>query len=270
MGRLVTAMILSGAALGAGVGFAYGATGPDPEPGVTPHELWLFLHLLLFVFWFGADVGVLLSARAVAAPGRTVADRLNAAWLMSAIELAPRVSASLMLTVGGILTEYVGIAHPPWQMAGLVLLGPGWLTLVLVGYFRRGTRLGAAADRLDFWCRCLLVPAIIVSVTYSWLTNRLADAPYVAGKLLLFAALVFLGLLVRIRMGPFVAGLGELARAGESATVEASMARSLARAQPLVVLIWLGLALAALLGVAKPGAPLNAASAPAAAVASLH
>jgi hypothetical protein len=252
LGRLTGAGV---ALLAAGASLAQGYVGQDPEPGITVHELVRFLHLLLFVFWLGADLGVFLAARAVVAPDRSVADRLNAAWLMSAIDVAPRIALCLMLTVGGILTEFVGIGHPPWQIAGILLLGPAWLALVLASYLRRGTSIGRAVDRADFAFRCVLIPAIVASVASSWFTGRLDAAPYVAAKLLIFALLLLLGLLVRRRLAPFRAGLDALAGAGDPVPVEAAMTRSLASARPLIICIWLGLALAAYLGVTRQGTP---------------
>jgi hypothetical protein len=226
------------------------------EPGVTMHELVSYLHLLLFVFWLGADIGVFVCAHGTVQPGLTGEQRLRTAGLMSMIELAPRISASLMLTVGGILTEYVGLEHPSWQMAGIVLLGPVWLTLVLTSYYRAGTAFGAQAARLDVWMRSLLMVAVPVSVAYAWSTSRLDGAPYVAGKLLIFAALMALGLLMRRALTPFTEGLRTLATgAGDSAALQGAMAQSVARARPYVAAIWIGLAVAAFLGIAKPGAP---------------
>ena len=227
----------------------------DAEPGITVRELVGFLHLMLFVFWLGADVGVFICAQGAVKPGLAPDQRLRTAGLMASIELAPRVSASLMLTVGGILTEYVGLEHPPWQIAGIILLGPVWLALVLASYFRDGTPFGATATRLDVWMRGLLMVAVPVSVAYASLTGRLASAPYVAWKLLIFAMLMLLGLLMRRALGPFTEGLRTLAALGGSAAVEAAMAQSVARARPYVFAIWAGLALAAFLGITKPGAP---------------
>lgn len=43
--------------------------------------------------------------------------------MMNLVDVIPRAAISLMLTVGGLLSEYVGLEHPWWQMAGIVLLG---------------------------------------------------------------------------------------------------------------------------------------------------
>ncbi len=247
-GLLLAALLVAGAAAAAGPGV-------HADAGVTVHGLWRYAHLLLFVFWLGADLGVFICSRAVVAPGLIPEQRLRTAGLMNSIDLAPRIAASLMLTVGGILTEYVGVPHPWWQMAGIVLLGPVWLLVVLAGYWRDGTPLGATVARLDLAFRAVLVVAVPASVAWSWFTGRLDAAPYVAGKLLIFAALMLLGLLLRLRLRPFTEGLRRLAAGERAGQVEASMAASHARTRPLVIAIWLGLALAALMGIAKPGAP---------------
>jgi hypothetical protein len=244
---------------------AMSALAADPgaraEVGVTVHRLWLYAHMILFVFWLGADLGVFLCGRAAVQPGLTAEQRLRTAGLMSSIDLAPRISASLMLTVGGILTEYVGVPHPWWQMAGIVLLGPVWLTLVLVAYLLEGRPLGALGARLDEACRAVLVVAVPVSVALSWFTGRLDEAPYVAIKLLIFAALMLAGLLLRRRLRPFTEGLRRLAAGEDSGDIAAMMAASHAGARPLVAMIWIGLALAALMGITKPGASAGAVNA---------
>lgn len=217
-------------------------------PGISAYRLWLFAHLLLFVFWLGADLGVFLCSRAAAQPGLSIEQRRRTMDLARSIDLAPRISASLMLSVGGVLTEYVGIGHPWWQWAGIILLGPAWLALVIIGFLRDGTPLGATVARLDDIFRAVLALAVPLSVAWSWSAGRLDTAPYVAGKLLIFAALMALGLVLRHRWRAFDAAIG---RAGPGADAEISAAQL--RTQPLVVSIWLGLALATLLGVSKPG-----------------
>jgi hypothetical protein len=257
MRRTITIMLLT--ALPVAVPL-WAAGTVETDPGVTMRELVSFVHVLLFVFWLGADVGVFICAHGAVKPGLAPEQRLRTAGLMSAIELAPRISASLMLTVGGILTEYVGLEHPPWQMAGIILLGPVWLALVLVSYFRDGTAFGATATRLDLLMRVLLVVAVPISVAYASFTGRLAEAPYVTWKLLLFALAMLLGLLMRRALLPFTEGLRRLAANRSSAAEEAGMARSVARARPYVFGIWTVLAIAALLGIMKPGVPEEAAA----------
>ena len=149
-----------------------------------------------------------------------------------------------MLTVGGLLSEYVGLEHPWWQMAGIVLLGPVWLTLVLIGTFRDGTPFGASAQRFESWLRWLLIVAVPLSVAYSTVTGRLAMAPYVGAKLLLFAAVLLFGHLLR----PGWRRSAGLASSPSGPSHRDEAMRQPCRSRPCSLAIWLALLAAALMG----------------------
>jgi hypothetical protein len=223
--------------------------------GVTSYELLQFLHVFLFVFWLGPDVAVYAWSRKVVETGASAEQRLVAGQMMALVDVIPRAAISLMLTVGGLLSEYVGLEHPWWQMAGIVLLGPVWLTLVLIAVFRDGTAFGASAQRFESWLRWLLIVAVPLSVAYSTVTGRLALAPYVGAKLLLFALVLLFGHLLRARLAPLRQALAELGTNGPSTPGDEAMRVSLARSRPYSVAIWLALLTAALMGVLKPGVP---------------
>lgn len=257
------ATLLPGLALASGL--PVGLT--DPEPGLSLRELLVFLHVALFVLWLGPDFGVFLWSGKVADPQLSVGQRLAAARIMGRIDLIPRVAMSLMLTIGGVLSEYVGLEHPAWQMAGIVLLGPVWLGLVVLTFLRQGTAAGVTLARIDVWFRWALMAGIVASVTWSTVTGRLDPAPWVGWKLLIFAGLLLLGALLRLRIRPFLDGVRTLATSGPTTASDAAMRASLAETKVYVLAMWAGLLLAALLGVLQPGVSQPApTSAPVAAV----
>ncbi|MEO7387037.1 MAG: hypothetical protein ABIX37_08895 [Gammaproteobacteria bacterium] len=221
--------------------------------GVTSYELLQFLHVFLFVFWLGPDVAVQVWSRKTVEAGASVEQRVVAGQMMTLVDVIPRLAISLMLTVGGLLSEYVGLVHPWWQMAGIVLLGPVWLILVLAAVLRDGTLFGATARQMESWLRWALIIAIPVSVAYSTVTGQLALAPYVGAKLLLFAVVLLFGQLQRARLVPLREGLVQLATGGATAEVDNAMRASLARSQPYALAIGVALLAAAALGVVKPG-----------------
>ncbi|MBW7931389.1 MAG: hypothetical protein H3C57_08845 [Gammaproteobacteria bacterium] len=221
-------------------------------PGITPQRLWIFIHLLLFVFWLGADLGVVLAVRSAGRPGLSEEQCRRTLALGHAIDLAPRLAASLMLSVGGILSEYVGIEHPWWQMAAIIVLGPLWASLVLLAHAGFRHPFGQAAACWEDRLRRAVIVIVPLSVGWSWLGGRLAPAPYIGAKLLLFGLLMILGLRVRTlwhevagwrAAAPSVAG-------GRAAAVAARLNAVL----PLMLFGWAALLAAALLGVMRPGA----------------
>ncbi|MCE7895156.1 hypothetical protein FBQ88_04895 [Gammaproteobacteria bacterium PRO2] len=228
------------------------AVGERGEPGITAHRLWTFTHLILFVFWLGADLGVVLAVRAAAAAQLSAVQRARTLELARAIDLAPRLAASLMLTVGGILTEYVGIGHPWWQMAAIATLGPVWAGLILVAWLAPGSSVGERAAALEDALRRLLIVAVPLSVAWSWFTDRLAPAPYVAAKLLLFALLMALSLRIRAAWRTLAQDHRDDHDHDAGQAVEIAVAR-LNAVLPLMLAGWVALTAAAWLGITRPG-----------------
>jgi hypothetical protein len=222
---------------------------------VTGYEVALVLHELLLVFWLGPDIGIFVWSTKVANKQLPDEIRVTAAGMMHTIDLFPRVCVSLMLTVGGVLTEVVGLEHEWWQWIAIILLGPVWLTLVLIAYFREGSSVGELVTRLDKYLRWLVIISVPLSVAYATSIGRMDSAPWVSAKLLIFAAVVFLGLMSRRQLDTMQAGIRELVANGASDSVNEKLTGSVRRARPFIFLIWLGLGAAAWLGIEQPGSP---------------
>lgn len=222
------------------------------ESPTTAHAIALIVHLLLFAYWLGGDVGVFYSSRFVVDATRPREARLAAARIMLGLDVIPRVCLSLTLTVGGLLNEFYGVHHPAWELAALLALGPCWLAVVLYLHFREGTAAAQRLQHLDVAFRWFLIAAVGASVAHSLATGRLDAQPWIAAKLLVFAFLVFCGLMIRLRLPPFMAGIRALAADRVTPESERGMQASLTRMRPWVLAIWAGVLAAAVLGVVKP------------------
>ena len=178
--------------------------------------------------------------------------RLVAAKIMLGCDLIPKICMSLMLTVGGILTHYNGIDHPLWQWIGIILLGPVWLSIVLVQHFKHQAAYIPTLTKIDFYFRWLLVAGIVISCLISLSTGRLDDAPWVTAKLLGFAFLIFCGLMIRVSLKDFGASYTKIAQNDYDEADNQAMALSLKKVKPWVVTIWIVLVIEAALGIVKP------------------
>jgi hypothetical protein len=135
-----------------------------------------------------------------------------------------------------------------------VLLGPVWLTLTILVYQRAGTEAGHKLASFDIWFRWLVVISVIGSIGLSMSTGRLEEFPWVTGKLMLFAAVIFFSIMMRKRLQTFMAGIDQLdAAGGATPEVDQQLKLSMSRARIFMFATWLGLALAAGLGMAQPG-----------------
>lgn len=219
---------------------------------MSAHDLFLIIHLLLFCYWLGGDLGVYYSSGFVIDPKLSPPSRLVAAKIMVNLDLVPRICMALMLTVGGLLSER-WLEHPTWQMAAIILLAPFWLAMVLTIHVKEGQPVAKSIARFDYWFRWVVVISIIVSVAYSFSTGRLDPAPWIGAKLLIFAGLVFCGIMIRRYIGPYAAGIHALAKGSITDPENVAMAQSLRQCRWFVYAIWVGLIVEAALGVIEPG-----------------
>lgn len=222
------------------------------------HGLMRYLHILLFVYWLGGDAGVFYSSTFVTNPKLTRDQRLTAFKIFVNLDMLPRYCLALMLTVGGVLAEFIGYDHPAWQTAAIVALGPIWVWVVHTIHVKEGTEFGRKLANLDKQFRVFMIFAIIASVAYHWTTGPLRPYPWLAAKLLIFAFLIFCGFMIRIKIPPFIEGFRTLASTGATPESDRKMSEGMGACRPYVLVIWAGVAISALIGVLKPGqGPLN-------------
>ncbi len=213
-----------------------------------------YLHVLLFVYWLGADAGVFYSSTFVVNEKLSKEARLTAFKIFVNLDMLPRYCLALMLTVGGVLAEFVGYRHPLWQMIGIVALGPIWVWVVHMVHAKEGTTFGQHLARGDYYFRGVMIVGLVVSVVYHWVTGPLQPFPWIAAKLLVFAFLIFCGFMIRKKLPPFIEGFRMMAGQGATPASNQKMLDGLMACRPYVWAIWLGVALSAFIGVWKPGA----------------
>ena len=212
-----------------------------------------FVHILLFVYWLGGDAGVFYSSTFVINEKLSRDARLTAFKIFINLDMLPRYCMALMLTVGGILAEFVGYEHPLWQTIAIVALGPIWVWVVHTVHAKEGTDFGRMLAKGDYWFRFLMIFGLLGSVIYHWITGPLQEFPWLAAKLAIFAFLIFCGFMIRRKLPPFIDGFRVLASKGATPDSDKLMYDGIMACRPYVWAIWIGVALSAWLGVWKPG-----------------
>ena len=221
---------------------------------MSGQDIALLMHLLLFAYWLGGDIGVFYSSGFAVNRKLSRGARQAAGTIMMNLDLIPRLCLSLMLTVGGILTHYYGIDHPLWQMVGIILLGPIWTCSLIYIHFNEGTDLVKTMTKIDYYFRWIMVFTLIASVSYAfYFTDRLNANPWIGAKLIVFAALIFCGIMIRKYIGGFIKGIHNIATDNINEADDIAMAESLSKARVFVLTIWVLLLVEVWIGVAKPG-----------------
>lgn len=208
------------------------------------------LHILVFAYWLGGDLGAFYTSRFLIRPGISADRRLLAAKIVGDVDMAPRSALVLTLPTGLALASskgWIDVGEPALVFAGIA--GAAWLALVWYLHLSHGAA-PALLRRIDLAIRWITVAGLA-----AWACAGLAGSPglpvFLAIKLLLLAGCILLGLLVRrvlSPLGPAIAGLAGADPKG----AETSLAATLNAARPLVACIWALLILAALTGLWTP------------------
>jgi hypothetical protein len=202
------------------------------------------LHLLCWVYWLGADIGTFYAARFVSNGSLTPAQRATAAKIMLGIDLAPRIAMPLTLATGLHLSALL-LAWPLptgtlWLVWVVCLLWMG--TAAWLHHAPRNPQTERVA-RWDFVWRVALAAGVAVAALL--LLWRGSFAPWLAVKLLCFAACVVCGLAIRVHLKDFGPAFAALMQSGATPQVDATIKNSIARCVPYVVLIWVLLLISA-------------------------
>jgi len=217
------------------------------------YELVKLLHILLFVYWLGADLGVFYSSQYVTRADLSKEARVTSLRIMAWIDQVPRYCLIGMIPVGFTLATILGVtALPAWLLALLWVGGLVWIWAVWAQHHYQGQPLAQLITKVDWIVR----PAVMLVLAGLGLATIFAGAPFdqkwFGAKLLILATMIACGLIIRVVIQPMIPAFGQIIAQGSTPELEATLSRTMAQARPAVLLIWAGLISAAYLGLAKP------------------
>lgn len=214
----------------------------------------ILIHILLLVYWLGADLGVFYSAGFLTNPSLSVETRRTVMKILHFIDLFPRMALVMMLPVGISLALIGGYAAVPegWTVPVIALAwvaGTAWLALVIKIY----GRVSPGLTKLDYAIRFAVIAGLLVlaAASFAGIGPVIPGATWLALKLVVFAAIIVCGLGIRVVFKPFGAAFGKLVAEGSSPAVEAAMKQAQLRVRPVVLTLWAGLVIEAFLGISK-------------------
>ncbi len=218
---------------------------------MTMELVWGLLHILVFVYWLGGDLGAFFASRLVVDAERPAPGRIAAATILLNVDMAPRMALIFALPTGLALADHRGWLDldPPWVGAAFAIAAV-WAGLAWMIHLKAGPHV--LAGRLDQAIRYAVMFSL-AGVGVSAFVGLWAVPDFMAAKLLLLAVAIGAGLQIRRVLTPFGPAFGKLASGRGDAASDAVIASSLARARRYVFVIWAAVIAAAALGVATPG-----------------
>lgn len=214
----------------------------------------VYCHLLLFVLWLGADVGVFLAGQSFRRRRTyTLEQRIALLKLLVLIDLTPRTAWALMVPVSLAVVSLGGY----WDVPGAVLAaawaaGLAWIWLVWDAHFHDMTPRAARNRRIEFW----LKNAITVGYLWLGLQSLLIGAPlapaWLAAKALLFGLIFAAAIMIDVAYKPVGPQLARLLKEGSSDATELPLRATMDRTRVWVLTVYLLLLVTSYLGAVKP------------------
>ena len=217
------------------------------------YTILLFIHLLLFVYWLGADVGVFGLALALRNPAYSVEQRTQFMRLSLTFDMVPRMAMIAISPVGLHLAQRSGlVAVPGWLFAVIWTLAVLWMLGEWLAFNRMGK-----PEAVRFY---IANGVIMLIACLGWLGYGIASllngAPFMAQWLALKVALAGGVFLVSTMMAVFYAPIERILQdmqvIGTSAELEQKLCRQVNRGAFWTVLLFVLLAVIGFLGLAKP------------------
>ncbi len=221
---------------------------------ISLYTLLVFAHLLLFVLWLGADVGVFLLGQHFRKRATyTLDQRIALLKLLVLVDMTPRSAWALMVPLSLSVVAAGGYwAVPPALLVGAWAIGGGWLWLAWDSHWHDQTPRAARNRRIEGWLRW------IVGIFYLWLGGQslLTDAPlapdWLAAKALLFGFIFVAAIMIDVTFKPVGKQLAAVLEQGSSDETELPLLRTMNRTRVWVWVVYALLVATAFLGNVKP------------------
>jgi len=188
------------------------------------YEIWKFLHICMFVFWLGTDVGVMLCSKKSTDPTLGVEARFKMLEMALIIELLPRVMWVMALPLGVHLSKSLGYLDP--SITTLVMMWAFIIVWLIVN-------VGGAANLEKPWGQQLskinriIIASLGVGLIIVSISSFMGMGPYEANSIALKVGLyglvniTILG--IEIAFFPLGLAFERLATEGSSPEIEESI-----------------------------------------------
>ena len=217
------------------------------------YGVWKFIHILLLVYWLGADLGVFILARAVRNASLSFDQRVLLLKYAMIIDFLPRICFALMLPSGLHLADSSGYVDVPlFAFVFAWVLAAAWLWLLMALARAEGTPRQAELGRINLAGQAVVGVVIIGAGLALLFGFGPAAAPWLALKVLLFGLIFPCAIMIDVEFRPVGPAFGRLAAEGSTPEIEAVITRTVDRAVWWVLAIYALVIVITFLGAVQP------------------
>jgi hypothetical protein len=206
---------------------------------MDPYLSWKYLHILMFVFWVGTDMGVFLSCKKATDPKLSIDARFLLLHMALRIELLPRTMWKAALPLGVTLSATMDLI--PISTAGLIavwIFSIAWWALSMTGAWHYDKPLGHTLTKVNNVVTGAVGLALIAVAFNSAAGNGpfVADASWLHWKIGIYGAINLMIVAMMFVFDPMGIQFGRLTVEGSTPEIESTISTIMDRA---AVTIWL-------------------------------
>ena len=191
---------------------------------MAEYEIWKFLHICMFVFWLGTDVGVMLCSKKSTDPNLGVEARFQMLEMALKIELLPRVMWVMALPFGVQLSKTIGLIDPSSiTLTMMWLFTLVWLVINVGGAANLNEPWGQQLSKINRFIVASLGVGLIIVAISSFMGYGPYEANSVALKVGLYGLVNLTILGIEVAFFPLGLAYERLATEGSSPEIESSI-----------------------------------------------
>ncbi|MEO9634588.1 MAG: hypothetical protein ABJF89_01950 [Parasphingorhabdus sp.] len=221
---------------------------------ISFYQLLVFVHIILFVLWLGADVGVFMLGQHFRKREQyDLPQRLVLLQLLVNLDMVPRTAWALMVPLTLTMVDAGGWwVLPGWALAAAWAVGGFWLWLVWDAH-RHDQTPRAARDKKIESLLTIGLTAFYIGLGIISLAQGAPLAPaWLATKALMFGLIFAAAIMIDVAFKPVGPQLGKLIAEGSSDETEIPLLNTMNRTRIWVWIVYLLLVATAFLGNIKP------------------
>jgi hypothetical protein len=207
----------------------------------------------MFVIWLGMDLGVYYCGKFSSRRDLSYQERSRFLELLLLLDMGPRTALVMMVPLGLQLSQDLGLIPVPRLAMTFIWVGAlAWLAMVWLQYLRPNAPLTPWLARVDYGIRYLIIAIFIIAGLGSIFLDTGVDSAWLRLKLVLFGAVVSMGLVLRATLPPWLAALAQLKEHPDSEPIQDRIQAIYRYAGRWAHSLWALVLLSGFLGTVKP------------------
>jgi hypothetical protein len=216
-----------------------------------------WLHIVAMVYWLGGEWGVFQTSYNVVNHRLALDERRRHMETAYRIDILARTGIILLLPLGLHMGHLWGVQPLGGGWLALMwLLSAAWLALCWAAFVARETDRSIRVTKIDEAVRYVVIPLLFFAALFSLLGfgpfKAEVGLKWYSAKVLVYALLLVIGLLLRFIMREWTVLFRRLATEGNPPEVERRLEQSIAFGRRLAYLYWVGILTVAFFGAVKP------------------